>query len=101
MVRPEPRAVVGKRASRERNAGEVRKDAGAVAADLAKKVLLALFIVGRHNKEVPVDVTLAADSARQIDLAHDAPLVVEAKNPAIVPLADVEPRSVVAQLRTG
>src|SRR5580704_5839479 len=101
VVRPEPRAIVRECASREWNAGEVRKAAGAVAADFAEEIVAALFIVGRHDKEIAVHVTLTTDSTRQIDLTHYVSLFVEAENPAIVPLAHVEPRSVVTKLRAG
>src|SRR5271156_1340830 len=102
MIAPEELAVESERAGREADATEIVRVRGAVArVDSRQKVIVRFFVVGRREIEAATDDHLSADLMRHHDNRSYATLLVERQYPFVVPLADVQPIAVEAELRAG
>src|SRR5271165_2722431 len=100
VVRPETLAVERKAARVEVDAREIlTPDVAVLRVKARQPILVDFFIIGREQVEVSAGIGLSGNLMWRMKIADDAARVVETDNALIVPLANVQPIAVVAQMR--
>ena len=99
MVRPEAGAVEGQGPAGKGDAGEVFDD-GFIASwvDASQVVVVGAFIIRSLREDYAIDEYLAAGFVWQVKSFNDVTLCIDLQHAFVVPLANVQVRTVVAEL---
>ena len=101
VIRPEPRTIESERTGPERNANEIFDFwRGRTRIDASQPIIGRCLVIRGDKIEATVGENLSADLVRKRDRAFNLTGFSKGDQLFWIPLADVKPSTVVAELRT-